>query len=198
MHHQGEFCTVTTPRCVPFEGEVMGMFPQVTVTPGKMNGLSRYVVPEGLMPEFVNVLEHYFDDDGNARPTKHTINADEWDPYAEVDVPWPEYQRWKASERRAYEQPQANPYLDPRAFEELLRQAAGRNYFRTPGGSLSPTLTPHQTLGVCQGAPHVVIRAAFRALAGVYHPDKPEGSTEKMQKLNAAFAAVKKAEGMPD
>lgn len=54
----------------------------------------------------------------------------------------------------------------------------------------------HRVLGVIPGANHVVIRAAYRALAGIYHPDKPGGSTEKMQKLNKAFDEVKKIERM--
>lgn len=56
----------------------------------------------------------------------------------------------------------------------------------------------HAELGLVPGAPAVVVRAAFRALALIYHPDKPEGSTEKMQKLNKAFTEVKKYERIQD
>lgn len=68
-------------------------------------------------------------------------------------------------------------------------------------GSYAPhvdaTMTAaHRVLGVIPGANHVVIRAAYRALAGLYHPDKSGGSTEKMQQLNKAFDAVKKIERM--
>jgi DnaJ-domain-containing protein 1 len=72
--------------------------------------------------------------------------------------------------------------------------------YTRPGQYASPvditTTAAYRMLGVMPGANHVVIRAAYRALAGIYHPDKPGGSTEKMQQLNTAFDAVKKIERM--
>jgi DnaJ-class molecular chaperone len=52
----------------------------------------------------------------------------------------------------------------------------------------------YQTLGLLSDADDVVIKAAYRALAQKYHPDKyktnKELHTQVMAKLNEAFAAI--------
>ena len=52
----------------------------------------------------------------------------------------------------------------------------------------------YQTLGLLNDVDDVVIKAAYRALAQKYHPDKnntnKELHTQKMAKLNEAFAAI--------
>jgi DnaJ-class molecular chaperone len=52
----------------------------------------------------------------------------------------------------------------------------------------------YQTLGLMNDADDVVIKAAYRALAQKYHPDKnktnKEFHTHMMANLNAAFAAI--------
>jgi len=53
---------------------------------------------------------------------------------------------------------------------------------------------PYSVLGVLPTADDVVIRAAYRALAQRYHPDKwrgdPKEATEKMAEINAAYAVL--------
>lgn len=53
-------------------------------------------------------------------------------------------------------------------------------------------LNHYQTLGVLQSAEAIVIKAAYRALTSIYHPDKnkdPDASS-RMQKINAAYAVL--------
>lgn len=42
-------------------------------------------------------------------------------------------------------------------------------------------------------APESVIKAAYRALAVEFHPDKPRGDTSKMQALNSAYTLLRDA-----
>jgi curved DNA-binding protein CbpA len=64
------------------------------------------------------------------------------------------------------------------------------------------TIDYYAILGVLPSAEDVVIRAAYRALANRYHPDKFEGSadeaTRRMQEINIAYAilsdAIKRSE----
>jgi len=54
---------------------------------------------------------------------------------------------------------------------------------------------PYQELGVTPGASDEVIRAAYKAEARRRHPDRG-GSNEEMERLNAAFAEIKKQRNM--
>jgi hypothetical protein len=47
--------------------------------------------------------------------------------------------------------------------------------------------TAHATLHLLPSAPPELVRAAFKCLAQLHHPDKPGGDTEAMQKINAAY-----------
>ncbi len=47
--------------------------------------------------------------------------------------------------------------------------------------------TAHATLHLLPSAPPELIRAAFKCLAQLVHPDKPGGDTEAMQRINAAY-----------
>ena len=55
---------------------------------------------------------------------------------------------------------------------------------------------PYQILGVTRDAPPEVVRAAYRALAQTYHPDRNNSPTasRRMQALNAAYAVVSDAD----
>lgn len=54
----------------------------------------------------------------------------------------------------------------------------------------------YEVLQVQPGAHEVVIRAAYRALAALYHPDRDgsQASQRRMAELNAAFALVRTAD----
>ncbi len=47
--------------------------------------------------------------------------------------------------------------------------------------------TAHATLHLLRSAPPELVRAAFKCLAQLHHPDKPGGDTEAMQKINEAY-----------
>lgn len=56
-----------------------------------------------------------------------------------------------------------------------------------------PTQNPaYARLYLVSGAPMNVVTAAYRALAAEHHPDKG-GSLVKMQEINLAFEAIKRA-----
>jgi hypothetical protein len=49
---------------------------------------------------------------------------------------------------------------------------------------------PYAVLHLLPDAPHEVVKAAYRALAMKYHPDKPDGDDAKMRELNDAVAEI--------
>lgn len=55
----------------------------------------------------------------------------------------------------------------------------------------------HATLFVTLDAPETVVRASYKALAIMYHPDRSDdpGATRKMQDVNAAYGRIKKLKG---
>ena len=46
---------------------------------------------------------------------------------------------------------------------------------------------PYQTLHLLPSAPPEVVKAAYRALATLHHPDKPGGDGERMKVINDAY-----------
>ncbi len=58
----------------------------------------------------------------------------------------------------------------------------------TPSASAHPkAVDPYVTLHLLPSAPPEVVRAAYKALATLHHPDKPGGETEVMQRINDAY-----------
>jgi hypothetical protein len=51
----------------------------------------------------------------------------------------------------------------------------------------SKALDPHATLWLLPGAPPELVRAAFKCLATLFHPDKPGGDEERMKAINRAY-----------
>lgn len=53
-------------------------------------------------------------------------------------------------------------------------------------------MDPYRELGVSPDASEEEIKSAYRALAKKYHPDaNPEGTAEKMNRINAAYAMIR-------
>jgi hypothetical protein len=49
------------------------------------------------------------------------------------------------------------------------------------------TIDPYAVLHLRETAPPELVRAAFKCLATIFHPDKPTGDEEKMKELNSAY-----------
>jgi curved DNA-binding protein CbpA len=62
--------------------------------------------------------------------------------------------------------------------------------------SARPARDAYEVLQIRPDASQIVIRAAFRALAALYHPDSDEstGSTRRMAELNDAYAQLRTAD----
>lgn len=75
-----------------------------------------------------------------------------------------------------------------RGYEDMF---GGHRTFTQPPPVFRPP-SHYATLYVTHNAPPAVIKAAYKALARLYHPDGGTGDTAKMQELNAAFDAIKK------
>lgn len=49
---------------------------------------------------------------------------------------------------------------------------------------------PYKVLGVDRGAEEPVVKAAYKAKAKLFHPDRPGGSKDKMQDINEALEKI--------
>lgn len=84
-----------------------------------------------------------------------------------------------------------NPYgFDPNEYERTSAGWRKRESGWASGPSAAPT-TAHTTLHLLPTAPPEVVRAAYKALAIMYHPDKG-GNADKMRAVNAAMDSLKK------
>jgi hypothetical protein len=57
----------------------------------------------------------------------------------------------------------------------------------TPPPPRQKVVDPYQTLHLLPSAPPELIRAAFKCLATIFHPDKPGGDEERMKAINRAY-----------
>jgi len=57
----------------------------------------------------------------------------------------------------------------------------------TPQPSKPKTSDPYTALWLLPGAPPEVVKAAYKALATLHHPDKPGGDDERMRAINSAY-----------
>ena len=87
---------------------------------------------------------------------------------------------WRADEERVRRQRESDPYNNRRRPEHDDR----RNPFEMGAVKEVPRAT--QVLGVRVGATEVEIKAAYKKMAMVWHPDRPGGSAEKMKHINEA------------
>lgn len=69
--------------------------------------------------------------------------------------------------------------------EDILMSLINQHY------GIENTNNPYLVLFLTPNAPLEVVKASYKALSSLYHPDKG-GSTDKMIELNEAFAAIVK------
>jgi DnaJ-domain-containing protein 1 len=87
---------------------------------------------------------------------------------------------WRADEERVRRQRERDPYNNRRRREDDDR----RNPFEIGAVKEIPRAT--NVLGVRVGANEAEIKAAYKRMAMVWHPDRPGGSAEKMKHINEA------------
>jgi len=87
---------------------------------------------------------------------------------------------WRADEERVRRQRDRDPYNNRRRPGHDDRS----NPFEIGAVREIPRAT--QVLGVRVGATEVEIKAAYKRMAMVWHPDRPGGSAEKMKDINDA------------
>ncbi len=87
---------------------------------------------------------------------------------------------WRADEERVRRQRERDPFNNRRRQEQDDR----RNPFDIGAVKGIPRAT--QILGVRVGATEVEIKAAYKRMAMVWHPDRPGGLAEKMKEINEA------------
>jgi DnaJ-domain-containing protein 1 len=87
---------------------------------------------------------------------------------------------WRADEERVRRQRERDPYNN--------RRRPGHDDHRNPFeiGTAKEIPRATQVLGVRVGATEVEIKAAYKRMAMVWHPDRPGGSAEKMKNINEA------------
>ena len=103
------------------------------------------------------------------------------------------------AKRRFYEKRGHRPYSTNDSLPAVIADKRGHSFvnWETP----SEKQTPHQVLGIDEGATIEQIRAAYRVKAGLDHPDKasrlaPERrvmAEQKMKEINAAYQALRTA-----
>jgi len=87
---------------------------------------------------------------------------------------------WRADEERVRRQRERDPYNNRRRREDDDRS----NPFDLGVVKEIPGAT--NVLGVRVGATEAEIKAAYKRMAMVWHPDRPGGSAEKMKHINEA------------
>ena len=87
---------------------------------------------------------------------------------------------WRADEERVRRQRERDPYNNRRRQEHDDR----RNPFEIGAVKEIPRAT--QVLGVRVGATEAEVKAAYKRMAMVWHPDRPGGLAEKMKDINEA------------
>ena len=74
---------------------------------------------------------------------------------------------------------------------EYSKREKKRTYTPPPGQEPPPAANePWVTLHLQPTAPPELVRAAFKTLAQLHHPDKPGGDTSKMQAVNNAYLTL--------
>ena len=56
--------------------------------------------------------------------------------------------------------------------------------------------SPFEALSVAESAPDEVVKAAYKALAKIYHPDSPNGDSSKFRQIDDAYRKIKGIRGL--
>lgn len=101
-----------------------------------------------------------------------------------------ERQERERSERRAQE----HARQDYERYQREQRERRERDGWRSTAPQSGGAFDPYRVLHLQPGAPLEVIRAAYRALALIHHPDKG-GNEETMKQVNIAFDLILRQRG---
>jgi hypothetical protein len=106
---------------------------------------------------------------------------------------------------RSYEPTTRKWFIDEDAYDQLFQwldyahaELGARVEWQTssdrtrekppePPPAKPKTIDPYAVLHLRETAPPELIRAAFKCLAAIFHPDKPGGDEERMKAINRAY-----------
>lgn len=131
----------------------------------------------------------------SARPWDSYDIGDEWVAFdTPYDAEWisqlkntipPRGRVWDKIERRWEIAPQYSAFVR-NLCEHTFGPASDAAFF-TPAAA--PSRGPYADLWLLPGAPLEVVKAAYRALTRIHHPDRG-GSTADMQRINQAYTVL--------
>lgn len=84
---------------------------------------------------------------------------------------------------------QETPDLDLSAIPSVFHQDI--MFYRTSDGGKA-SLSPYEVLFLTPEAPDFIVDKVFRELAKRFHPDRPDGNSEKFKEVNDAYQSIKK------
>ncbi len=116
----------------------------------------------------INTLKSYISPDARTFDPQ----AKQWNIAKDADEM---FQRWLAYARTVLG-----------AKDEWVKQSDSRRE-RHHARPRPQAVDPYQTLHLLPSAPPEVVKAAYRALATLHHPDKPGGDGERMKVINDAY-----------
>ena len=89
------------------------------------------------------------------------------------------------------------PFIKPDSFQarkEKKRQGFSQQEEQSAAGDADTDKTPHEIFGIPSSATKAEIRAAYRKLANMYHPDKVHHLSDEFRRLAAVkFKAINQA-----
>lgn len=87
--------------------------------------------------------------------------------------------------------PCSKPHYPPVCDKQHYPLTCGQQHY--PARCAEPhAVEPYASLFLTSGAPSELVKAAYRTLSQLYHPDKPGGDLKTMQRVNSAYERLQR------